>query len=203
MKLIVLVLSINFVFLTSIYAQNANSFTYNIDDIETPLSYINKSDIVTAGIVNYFEQLEVVRGFSYPIGYIVKFISISEDSIVYSMSYFNKKSELKKFGTFYNCSYIIDKPLLFTCSDSITNQYSNLMDTLGQDKYSEEFLSKINFETGRITDAYLEGVCIYTNGKVTLNLYMDNETPFRYMPQSDSSIIMLKKYIEYYNKQKK
>ncbi len=184
-------------------AQYISKHVFEFEDIETPLSHMNKVDIFQTAIGSYFEQLEIEQNLAHPVGYIVKFIEITDSSAIFSLSYFNMKRYLNNYKPFYYYAWLIDKPVLFTRSDSISKKFDNFMDNLRQGKFTEKIYEKIKFPESGISisvDCYFEGVAIYKNEKLTLTIYPDNKTPLKYKPQRDDYLINLKKHFEYYDK---
>lgn len=173
--------------------------TFNIEIFEIikkPLSHMNKVIIFHEGLGNYIEQIEIEQKLAYPVGYIVKFIKIDEDSIIFSMSYFYSYRNIKEYAPIYHYVETPYQPILFTRSDSISLEYDSLMNDFSFTNINKDFLESIKYVNGG-ADIYFEGVAIYTNNKLILKIYPNNETPYQYMPQSDEFIRKLKKYIEF------
>lgn len=188
---------------TSIFAQSKSKHVFEIEDTENPLTRTDKMKISYEGIINYFEQIEIEQGLSHPVGFIAKFIEITDSTVIFSMSYFHKKSDLKNYKPFYHYSEVNFKPLLFTRSDSISEEYEVFMNDLSQDKFTQEHYDKIKFPGPGVSisvDCYFEGVAVYKSGELTLKIYADNKTPFEYKPQRDDYLKSLKKHFEYYDK---
>lgn len=206
MKSIVIIFSLSFLSI-NLFGQFESSHNVDIDGIKNPLSYRNKRDIFEEGLYNYFEQIEIFNGYANPVGYITKFIYISEDSIVFSMNYFYEKEDLKRYKPISYYSEVMFKPLLFISSDSIKTEFDSFMNEFGQDKYTKADYEAINFldETNKVVsvDCYFIGVAVYSKGVLNLKIYRSNRIPLKYSPEQDKNIIKARRYIEYYNSKNK
>jgi len=187
----------------NISAQVKSKHVFEIEDAGNSITIRDKIRIFQAGIGNYFEQLEIEQGLSHPVGYIVKFVEITDSTVIFSMSYFYDKEDLKDYMPFYHYAEILFKPILIIRSESVSEEYDVYMKDLKQGKYSQEDYEKIKFPTPGVSisvDCYFEGVAAYKNGKLTLTIYPDHSTPLEYKPQSDKCLKSLKKHFEYYDK---
>jgi len=182
-----------------IFSQKPDLLIYNFN-FEEKINCFERNQIIGKGVSEYCDYLEMDKGFANPVGYIIKFIKIDEDSLVFSMSYFNNFYNLENYGPFLNETEVNFKPLLIYSQKSNLERYLTEMECIGIRKIADNYIKKIKFEKGVSLDVYLEAVFKYSNNKLVMYIYPDYLTPIDLKPQNEKSINRMKKVIKHINK---